>query len=783
MMKGQNDGVKNEEEIVNYINDKSFSRLSVYWKKFIREFDPEVKSDCELKSKKIGGQGLKPDIIVNTENIECAISVKKGGGNSVHQEKTCQFVDYCKLYLGMNSEEEESLLMFLYGDGTIDGSAPKECRLGLGEVKEIYAKEIAIVQRFFDSHREELLYRFLVYGKDGPRTKRKADYIFHGTVDGGVSCPLDSYMISELAKITKGDSALSVGPLGFQVWNRNPSDTQEYRRHSIQVKWTSCEKDLQNLRERCIAYKNQIEKKIIGDNSHGFDNQAYIINFFNNSKVSLFSDVARRLINDINPTAKENDIVKACQINEKARVKIKVGNIEKKMSVFIGSGNSVHQEKINSFLDFCESLGMTKREKEAFLRVHYADGTVDGKGDISDRLDGKAAISEAFYEDVKIAQNFLNLYKKEMIQRFLIYGKDGLENNHRVDFIYYGSYKDGAYVSADNMVDYLLEVDNSSRAVLSVGPLSIQTWNRNLSGKKTTEYKRESIQVKWGKLRDHIYNAYELSLIKKNIHQNGTAEGTNEEYNLIRELNMNHDIQNDKWKFICDRVGLDSIDDIYAIRVTSHVKSNLSGRAVFPKADIYLARIKVKEDFLVEKNYIIDEEMFDNELKNKSIQKIDNSGISCKIKESRSFTYEKLTIDSFIKLFNNPMIGCGMSLFVKSSSELKLNKDILNAWGISYDRFKEFWNELIECDNENILLSQDICKKIKKKSEELIREKIDNDSYIKGVIFRGDDIFENPYNAPMIYSHGELTENKIDKYSITTGSGRHRGVYTIVIKP
>lgn len=783
-MIGQNDGVRNEEAIAKYINETTYARLSTYWKNFVKEFDPEVKPSCELKSKKIGGQGLKPDIIVNTDNKECAVSVKKGGGNSVHQEKTKQFIDYCKLYLGMSELEEDCLLMFLYGDGTNDGSAPRENRLDLSEVKKIYSEEIEIVQEFFDKHKEELLYRFLVYGKDGPRTKRKADYIFHGTVDGGVDCPLNSYMISELAKMPGGDNTLSIGPLGFQVWNRNPSDAQEARRYSIQVKWASCERDLHSLRERCLAYKAQIENKIIGDNSHGFSNQIYLINYFNNSLVKDFSGVSRRLLCDINPMAKAKDLVKACQINEKARVKIIVGDIEKKVSVFIGSGNSVHQEKITGFIEFCELLGITEREKEAILRVHYADGTIDGKGAVSNRLDGRASIEEAYPEDIRIAQDFLDSHKREMIERFLVYGKDGMKNNHRVDYIFYGTYSDGVYASTTEMVDYLLEIESSSRAVLSVGPLSIQMWNRNLSGRQSTEYKRDSIQVKWGKLREHIYNAYELSLIKNVRRQNGTSEGTNEEYNLIRELNMNHTMQNKNWIAICDNLGIESNEGLYAIRVSSRVASRLSEKSVLPKSDIYIVKINLCEDFLVSNNYILDEEMYEDVLQRIPVEKIKGSGISCKIRESRSFTYEKMTIETFKKLFNDPMLGCGMSLFVKKEDELFLNSKILAAWGISYDEFKEYWNNIIEINvNENIILMQDSCKKIKKKSEELIRNRIDSDEYIRGAIFRGDNIFDEPYNATMIYAHGELKKNIIDKYSITTGSGRHRGNYTIVIKP
>ena len=247
---------------------------------------------------------------------------------------------------------------------------------------------------------------------------------------------------------------------------------------------------------------------------------------------------------------------------------------------------------------------------------------------------------------------------------------------------------------------------------------------------------------------------------------------------------MHRDLNNDKWKVILSCLGLDTLDDLYAVRVTSHVQSQLSGRSVLPKSDVYIVKAKLKSDFLTENNFIIDEDMYDEELKNVHIEKIKGSGISCKIRASKSFTYEKLTIDSFSKLFDDAMIGCGMSLFVKNVEELQLNQKILEAWGIKIEEFRKYWATYIEFGEiKNILLNQDICKLIKKKAEELIREKIDTNSYIKGVVFRGDSIFEEPYNAPMIFSHGQLMENVISEYSVTTGSGRHKGTYTIVIKP
>ena len=48
----------------------------------------------------------------------------------------------------------------------------------------------------------------------------------------------------------------------------------------------------------------------------------------------------------------------------------------------------------------------------------------------------------------------------------------------------------------------------------------------------------------------------------------------------------------------------------------------------------------------------------------------------------------------------------------------------------------------------------------------------------------GKGLYNEPYNAKFLFSKGNIKLNTIpESFSITTGSGRHRGKYTIVIKP
>ena len=59
---------------------------------------------------------------------------------------------------------------------------------------------------------------------------------------------------------------------------------------------------------------------------------------------------------------------------------------------------------------------------------------------------------------------------------------------------------------------------------------------------------------------------------------------------------------------------------------------------------------------------------------------------------------------------------------------------------------------------------------------------LDN-NLLSDFIFKGIGNFDEPYTATYLYEHGELKENYYIPFKITTGSGRSRGDYTIVLKP
>ena len=74
-------------------------------------------------------------------------------------------------------------------------------------------------------------------------------------------------------------------------------------------------------------------------------------------------------------------------------------------------------------------------------------------------------------------------------------------------------------------------------------------------------------------------------------------------------------------------------------------------------------------------------------------------------------------------------------------------------------------------------------KKIKDFSNNRISELIGENEDVSRFVFQGVGNFEEPFTAHFLYEHGELKSSCIIPFKVTTGSGRTRGDFTIVIKP
>lgn len=234
------DGFDNETLIVEALNSKKFIELSSNMKKLIFSLSPDIQQESIIKAKKLGTV-FKSDIEITIDGHPYYVSVKKGSGNSVHQEPISEFIKFIKENLSADYILCQQIENFIWGDGTSDGSGKVCDRLNAKELKELFPEEVATMQEFFDKHCNILIKRFLEKGSTG---NKPAEFIYYGDVTDGLVVPIEKAINYLCANPLTNNP--HVGGLSFQAWNRNINggDKSENKRGQIQLKWGNLSSDI-----------------------------------------------------------------------------------------------------------------------------------------------------------------------------------------------------------------------------------------------------------------------------------------------------------------------------------------------------------------------------------------------------------------------------------------------------------------------------------------------------------------------------------------------------------
>lgn len=522
-----------------------------------------------------------------------------------------------------------------------------------------------------------------------------------------------------------------------------------------------------------------MENRIIGSNSHGNKNEINIVEALNNKTFSTLNNNLKEFIKYIAEDRKIK-LNLDTKINAKYETSTKlkqdfyvyIEEDEFAISCKMGSGNSVHQEKCSDFIKYIkEKLNANEDVCNDICLFLWADGTLDGsgpsdkdeKGDIICRFTSKE-FRNKYPEKAENIQDFLDKNKRILIDRFLFIGR----HNSRVDYIYHGNEINGRWISSEEIIKINMKADNNN--TIHVGKMSLQSWN--VSKKGTSEQKRGQLQVKYSQMKNDIFE-----LMKINTKNVNTFMGDKEEFDISNRFNKNK--KSSIWKYLTEEI--DDLENVFMVKISDRVLSHLSNKKVYPKADAYLIRANITQDFLLQKEY----ELTENDLKDINYEIIKNSGISVKIDGSNNYTIQKLTHESFLKAFsgildNTEFIFMGLLLY-SNEKEKNKNQMIIKKLNIDEEKFKIYFNEKldkqIDYDNINDL------NEIRKFSQNYLKKQIMSNKKIYSSLFTGFDWFDEPYVAHYIYLNKVLNKNELSDFSITTGSGRSKGQFSIEIKP
>ena len=245
-------------------------------------------------------------------------------------------------------------------------------------------------------------------------------------------------------------------------------------------------------------------------------------------------------------------------------------------------------------------------------------------------------------------------------------------------------------------------------------------------------------------------------------------------------IDLNVDKKDPRWQTL----GIKNTEEHFAIRVKRKVPSKKLGNLASPKADVYIASGKLEQSLLEDKKFFLT----DDDVEDIGLSRKEGTGISVKKPGSNTYTIHKWGPASFKKIFGSYELGAGISIYRNRSNELVKNDALLSGWKTSWKEFEDYFS-----DTDNIKMLKDesaksddrkeVAKKVGTYSKKIAEDKIKNDANISDHVFRGSNDFDEPYNATWLFAYGILVRAIPFPFNVTTGSGRTKGNYTVVVKP
>lgn len=521
-------------------------------------------------------------------------------------------------------------------------------------------------------------------------------------------------------------------------------------------------------------------------NTHGNFNEHELIEALNSRYIEDLSDNLKSFVKTLYPDISNDDIIiaektkkpesnKSIHGNIKPDVTLKVKGKEFHISVKIGSGNSVHQENTEAFLKYLkETFCISESLVNDFRLYVWGDGTLDGSAPVKDRLKGDKVITK-YPSSVKNIREFFEKNKSKLIDRFLFTGRFDIS----VDYVYYGNEEKGVWASKEELMPHIIKTGTGKNSIY-IGILTFQTYGRSLQGKD--DKRREQIQIKCGALEKVLK---EISIGRGDYKVNHAIEGFENEKEFIKFNNKNKSLDNKVWKFLIEDLDLsEDLSDKFLVKASKQVVSKIHKRKVYPKSDAYLMYGNISKEYLEKVDYLLDEKNIDG----LGLSIVKFSGISLKKDTSKSFQIMKISPDPFYKLFRSYELGAGASVYCDKIEEIYKNNEVISGWKSNIYKIKEYFKDIEGIDsiddiNVSVEEKMKIYKAIKNYSTKQIHYMVINNKNISDAIFKGEGIFEEPYVAHYLLSHGEFGKNKPYSFSITTGSGRSNGKYQLEFKP
>lgn len=234
-------------------------------------------------------------------------------------------------------------------------------------------------------------------------------------------------------------------------------------------------------------------------NNHGIANEVNFAKELDKKMVKDLNKNFKEMLYSLFDNLKEDDYIECwkSKFNEKADIKIRINGDIKGISIKMGESNSIHQEHLTSITNYLLNIGVNNAIVNKL--ADYIIGDINGK-----RVDA-ATYKKLKKEDIiEIKKALSDLYiKVSLIIRFLFKGKES--ELYDADAIIHGTPNKFLWATKSEVLKYLIDYPDGDTINVKVGPLFIQSRNRNLKRKEAAKIDENYIQVKWYNIEKDLY--------------------------------------------------------------------------------------------------------------------------------------------------------------------------------------------------------------------------------------------------------------------------------------
>ncbi len=164
----KNNGLKNENDFVNYFNNKYFSEFDKNTQSLLKNiFDDVIDDSMPIIAWKNKLQ-QKADVFIKFKNYIKGISIKSGKGNSMHQENLHDFEEFLKsIYVPYYAVDNYTSFHFGYARDK-EGTRITSRKLGTYDYLNLFQKEVDSLNKYINKTRAmiSIIDRVVIKGRN-----------------------------------------------------------------------------------------------------------------------------------------------------------------------------------------------------------------------------------------------------------------------------------------------------------------------------------------------------------------------------------------------------------------------------------------------------------------------------------------------------------------------------------------------------------------------------------------------------------------------------------------